>query len=305
MKVKSYILLFLSCLEFFSLYSQNFGAIQFVENKGQWNKEVRFMAEVPAGAIFIHQDGFTVLQHNPLDWAQLTQLIHGHDNNLISANQKITIHSHAYRVHFLNAAHVPEVVADKPLYTYNNYFIGNDPSKWAANCKIYQGLTFQNIYPNVDVRYYTNNGQIKYDLIVKPGADVAKIALKYDGADKLEVKDKELVVKTSVGDLKELAPYSYQYTERGKKTITAKYLVKGNVVKFDVKDYNSAQTLIIDPTLVFCSFSGSIADNWGFTATYGPDGSMYGGGIVSGIVSGPGFPVSPGAYQTAHKGGQW
>ncbi|MGZ4019531.1 MAG: PKD domain-containing protein, partial [Flavisolibacter sp.] len=55
----------------------------------------------------------------------------------------------------------------------------------------------------------------------------------------------------------------------------------------------------IDPNLVFCSFSGSTADNWGFTATYGPDGSMYGGGIVMGT----GWPVSSGAFQTSFGGG--
>ena len=58
-------------------------------------------------------------------------------------------------------------------------------------------------------------------------------------------------------------------------------------------------TLVIDPVVIFCSFSGSTTDNWGFTATYGPDGSMYGGGIVFGT----GFPTSPGAYQTAFQGG--
>ncbi len=61
-----------------------------------------------------------------------------------------------------------------------------------------------------------------------------------------------------------------------------------------------ASTLIIDPQVIFCSFSGSTADNWGFTATYGPDGSMYGGGIV---FNGGSFPVSPGAFQTTFQGG--
>ena len=71
------------------------------------------------------------------------------------------------------------------------------------------------------------------------------------------------------------------------------------MVTFDVKNYDAASTLIIDPQVIFCSFSGSTADNWGFTATYGPDGSMYGGGIVFGS----GFPVSPGAFQTVFQGG--
>ena len=43
----------------------------------------------------------------------------------------------------------------------------------------------KNVYPNVDVRYYSNAGAVQYDLIgAKPGADISRIALKYDGADK-------------------------------------------------------------------------------------------------------------------------
>ena len=56
--------------------------------------------------------------------------------------------------------------------------------------------------------------------------------------------------------------------------------------------------MIIDPTEIFFSYSGSTADNWGFTATYGPDGSFYGGGIVFA----PGFPTSPGAYDESFNG---
>jgi PKD repeat protein len=46
--------------------------------------------------------------------------------------------------------------------------------------------------------------------------------------------------------------------------------------------------LIIDPTLIFFTYSGSHADNWGFTATYGKDGSFYGGGIAFGEDFSPG-----------------
>jgi hypothetical protein len=64
------------------------------------------------------------------------------------------------------------VIPDNPTNSYNNYFIGNDPSKWATNCKIFKAVTYSNIYPNTDVRYYTDNGSLKYDIIVKPGADI-------------------------------------------------------------------------------------------------------------------------------------
>ncbi|HRF20453.1 MAG TPA: hypothetical protein PK977_19875, partial [Chitinophagaceae bacterium] len=130
-----------------------------------------------------------------------------------------------------------------------------------------QALTLKDVYPNVDVRYYTSNGYLKYDIIVKPGGDVSKIALKYDGVDKLQVKNKELLISTSIGELKESSPFTYQAELTGRKEINCKYLLKDNVLRFDVKDYDPTKTLVIDPVIVFCSFSGSQADNWGFTAT--------------------------------------
>ena len=59
--------------------------------------------------------------------------------------------------------------------------------------------------------------------------------------------------------------------------------------------------MIIDPTEKFFSYSGSTADNWGFTATYGPDGSFYGGGIAfnNGFIN---PSSSPGAYDNSFNG---
>ena len=277
------------------------GNIEFIENKGQWDNKVKFRSEVPSGSFFIRSGGFTVLQHNEQDLKQLLEISKGHTPNG-SANERrspFILHSHAYAVDFAGSSGKVEMVPDKALSYYNNYFVGDDPSKWASNCKIYQGVTAKNVYPGVDVRYYTNNGSMKYDIIVKPGADISKIALRYSGADKLEIRDKQLVIKTSVGDVKELNPYTYQYENNQRKTISAKYLLTGNEIRFDVKNYNHNEVLIIDPTLIFSSFSGSGGDNWGFTATYGADGSLFGGGINFG----PGFPVTTGAFQTVWAGG--
>jgi gliding motility-associated-like protein len=303
-----YILLVCFLLPATALKAQ-YNNIEFIENKGQWDKRIKFSGQVAAGLFYVEQNGFMVVQHNPEDWAKVGQLTHSHEakNFQVLKDGNVTIRSHAYEVDFLNGSKNPEIIPDKALPGYNNYFIGNDPSKWAADCKVYQGITTKNVYPNVDVRYYSDRSAVKYDLIVKPGADISRIALKYRGADKLELKNKELIIKTSVGDLRELNPYSYQYDEKAyangarqeKKEVVCKYKLKDNVVSFDIKGYDPSSTLIIDPSLIFCSFTGSTADNWGFTATYGPDGSMYGGGIVFSA----GFPVSVGAFQTNYAGG--
>lgn len=286
----------------FSSFAQ-YGNLEFIENKGQWDPRVRFKSEAGAGAFFVRSTGFTVVQHNQEDWNRMNEAFHPHtgkDNTKHNHNAGNTIlRSHAYAVDFIDAAGSPQIVPDKVLPTYNNYFIGNDPSRWAANCKIYLGVTMKEIYPGVDLRYYTESGYLKYDIIAKPGADINKIALRYAGADGIEVKNKELRIKTSVGTIKELYPYSYQFDGQQKKEIPAKFVVNGNVVKFEIKNYDPAATLVIDPTIIFSSFSRSSADNWGFTATYDAGGNFYGGGIVMGT----GFPVSTGAFQSNWGGG--
>ncbi len=295
MKIRSFIPALLFCLISLGAFSQN---IEFIENKGQWDQKVLFMGPVSNGAFYIHNNGFTVLQHQASDMERLQNAFHKR-GKIGNEDEPIVVRSHAYRVELLGASPRSKIEADKPLPTYNNYFIGADSSKWGSHCRIYQGITVKDIYPGIDMRYYSDRGTLKYDLIVRPGGNVADIALRYEGADRLSIKNKELVIGTSVGELKELAPYTYQFNDKGKTEIKAAYSLKDQVVRFNVKEYDPNATLIIDPTLVFCSFSGSQVDNWGFTATYGPDGSMFGGGIVFG----GGFPVSTGAFQTSYGGG--
>ncbi len=281
--------------------AQSYNNIEFTENKGQWDSRVRFKGSVSNGAFFIRDGGFTVLQHNSEDFANLAKFIHGQNSKgkLRTASDDLVVRSHAWDVDFLGASKNITVIPEKSIPTYSNYIKGNDPSKWAGECRIFQAITLKDVYPGVDVRYYTDNEFLKYDIIVKPGGDISKIALKYDGINKVQVNNKELLLTTSVGEMRESSPYTYQADVAGKKEVSCKYIVKDNVVRFDVKNYDPNATLVIDPSIIFCSFSGSSADNWGFTATYGPDGSMFGGGIVFDA----GFPTSPGAFQTTYQGG--
>lgn len=278
-------------------FAQSYNNIEFTENKGQWDSRIKYKGEVSNGAFFIREGGVTVVQYNPVDYANVVKLLHNSGPDLPGGNYNVR--THAFDIDFLDASTEIRSRPEKPVSSYNNYFYGNDQSKWAGDCKIYQAVTLENVYPNIDVRYYTDNGFLKYDIIVKPGGDVSKIALKYNGVDQLQTRKGELFIKTSIGELKESSPFTYQAGLAGRNEINCKYLIKNNVVRFDVKNYDPAATLVIDPVIVFCSFSGSSADNWGFTATYGPDESMFAGGIVYGS----GFPVSSGAYITNFQGG--
>ena len=276
--------------------------MEFVQNKGQWDKKVNYRGDFSNGSFFLENKGFTVLMHKADDLIKLSEYTHSTVKK-INPKENIpdtfTLRSAVYKVSFLGANNAAERVPDKLSVAYNNYFIGNDPSQWAGNCKIFGAVTYKNIYPNIDLRYYSDKEHLKYDFIVRPGGNPASIAMRYDGATSLSIKDKELIVQTSVGNVKELAPYSYQTGASGSSAINTKYVVRDNVVTFKVDTYNDAATLVIDPQIIFASLSGSTSDNWGYTATPGPDGTFYAGGIS--FASG--FPVSPGAFQTIFNGG--
>ena len=318
--------LFLFFLAFISVKLSAQSYLEFTANKGQWDNTIAFKANMASGAIVLKPDGgYRVALHNTDDLRAINDYYHHgiithasasssqNKAGILSAANDITanspegnnqpdfiLHSHAYEVKFLNANPHPQIIAEKPLNTYNNYFIGSDSSKWASHCIVYQVITFKNIYPNIDIRYYTNGGQLKYDFIVNPGGNPDDISLYYDGVDGLKLKEGSLQIKTSVTDIRETLPYSYELLAKGRKETNCNYEVKGNIVRFQLDRKKEAQaTLVIDPSPVFITFSGSAVDNWGYTATYDGAGNFYGGGIVFG----EGFPTLNGVYQQHFQGG--
>jgi gliding motility-associated-like protein len=289
------------------------GYLDFIENKGQWPSAIQFKSELSASAFALTKNGYRVLQHNVADYAAIADSRHIHSSNSAPENksdvrpkfgqnedQALTLRSHVYEVKFLNANPNPTIVKEKPLGGVSNYFIGNDPTKWATDCKTFQSVTYKSMYPNIDVRYYTNNGVLKYDIIVHPGGDPSKIILYFEGTEGISLKNGALQVNTSVGVLQETVPYTYQLIGGERTELECGYEVKGNLVKFKLSNqYNRNSTLVIDPQPVFISYSGSRADNWGFTATYDLLGNFYAGGIVFSS----GFPTTNGAFQSNYQNG--
>ncbi len=275
--------------------------IEFIQNKGQWDSRVVYRGDFSTGSFFLENQGFTVLIHNTDDLKNLSDQMHGHNPANPTTGQPITLRSHAYKVKFLGAPSFrsEQIVPDKIQPYENNYYLGIDQSKWASGCQLSQAVTYKNVYPNIDVRYYSDASKLKYDIIVHPGGNINAIAMQYTGADKIEVKNKELMINTSVGEVKELYPYSYQVLDGQKQAVDCKYVVKDNIVRFKVSGYDPKTTIIIDPTLIFSTFTGSTADNWGYTATPGLDGTFYAGGIA---FSG-GYPTNAGSVQTVFGGG--
>ena len=332
--------LFFLCFILSVLYcsaQSGYSNLEFVENKGQWDTAIRFRALMTTGTFFLRNGGFSVLLNDTTDLQRLGKLVHGESihpgGGSSGGNTKVAastydkgkpgdggggssggginsladyiLHSHLYHVSFVNANPHPQVVAEKMQPNYNNYIIGKDPSKWASNVKIYLSVTFRDIYPGIDVHYYTNDGVLKYDLIVHPGADPSQIVLQYVGQDQLSLQKNQLVVKTSVSTVRELEPRSYQVDDKGRTMLPCSYQLKGDKVSFRVKNRAPDALLVIDPSEIFCTFTGSRSDNWGYTSTYDNAGNFYAGGIVldDNGASPDQFGTTSGAFQRHWQGG--
>ena len=269
----------------------------FVENKGQFHDNVRYKAQLPYGNVFLEYNRLTFLFHNEEDHNELFQ------HPRIDHKESYIRRSHAFRVNFLNARLYPRLLPSKKGPGYLNYFLGNDPEKWASQVLGYNEILYKEVYPNIDLKYYSHYGSIKYDWIIKPGGKIEDIKMEYEGVNSIALEGDEVHILTSVNTLVETMPKCYFETEKGQVETTCFYTLEGNTIGFRQKEISDgpAQKLVIDPQLIFSTYSGSYGDNFGFTATYDSRGNLYAGGITNGD---DGFyPVTNGVFQDTFTGG--
>lgn len=275
---------------------------KFVENKNQWETSIRFRAAIPSGFMFLKKDG---LQYTYYDAKTMGQLHTSQAQSSAAsrskqqAPQSQTIKAHSFEVKFKNANPQTKIIAQEGVSEKMNYFLGNDPAKWATDVQSYHTLYYQNLYPSVDMKLYERNKSLKYEFIVAPNTSPKIITMQYNAADGISVENGNLVVQTSLGKVIEKHPYCYQIIQGKKVTVEANFKLNNNEVSFDFPyGYNPNFALVIDPELVFSTYSGSFADNWGNTATFDNDGNLYAGGTA--FASN--FPATLGAFQFSFGG---
>ena len=261
--------------------------IKFIENKNQWPSQIHFSARVPGGNMNIQAGKF---QYYFLDEQRIQELherSHGHTNESDGQPGEEMINGHAVEVSFIGANTTSAPLPFGKSLEYYNYFIGNDQHRWGSKAFAYDGFVYPSIYNYIDLKVYSMDQNVKYDFIIAPNGDPSQIMLRYTGADALLLDDGKLTVRTSVGDVIEQEPLAFQWIEGKKLAVRCEYVLHGNVLSFCFPDgYDPCYELTIDPLLIFSTYSGSTADNWGSTATPGERGSLYSAGVTSPAFTG-------------------
>lgn len=182
-----------------------------------------------------------------------------------------------------------------------NYFIGNDPNRWVRNLKTYARVRYHNLYPGIDMVFYSHNGQLEYDFVVAAGADPSQIRLRIDGSDPMQVTTQG---ELQIGGRKDAVlhrPLLYQNLKNGKKMVEGKFVrVAANTVGFQFANYDKTKTFIIDPTinLVYSTYAGGIHDDEAWGMTLDAAGNTY----LTGSAASQDFPVTANALQTTEGG---
>lgn len=165
---------------------------------------------------------------------------------------------------WLGASPQPEIVAEEITPDYHTY------GYLKKKAKGFKRITYKNLYPGIDVIYhFTNSGKIgfEYSVVVKPGADLSIVKMKYGGDVENMVinKNGNLVIQSALNEIIETSPVSFSNTtnelelkpdEQNKQFLySSSFQKNNNIISFTIDDYDRTKTLVVDP---FISTTGNL-----------------------------------------------
>ncbi|HEV2183265.1 MAG TPA: hypothetical protein VGR39_06230, partial [Candidatus Acidoferrales bacterium] len=136
----------------------------FEPNVGQTDARVKFLARANGATVFLAQTEAVIAWSLPQ--AKGARAAQKSENDL--------------RLQFVGASHLKVVSGENELPGKTNYLLGNDPRHWHTNVPHFSAVSYAEIYPGVDVRFYGGPRGLEYDLTVNPGSDARGIVIRLD-----------------------------------------------------------------------------------------------------------------------------
>ena len=263
--------------------------ISMTPNQGQWDERIDFSIPIQSGKLYIEQDGLTFWLYEHAD---------PHEGK-INPNQ--TAYQGIFQK-FVNCHATQPITRGKASEHYSNFIIGSDSSKWKHHIYDYQEVVYEELYTGIDLFYSTTKDQLSYCFKVHPNGQAAQIKLEIDGANEVYIDPKgNLVIDHRFGQITQSKLIAWAFVDGKREDVAISFEKSDGIVGLYFPDkLPKFDSLFIDPNLTFSTFTGSSADNWGFTATPDVAGNLYGAGIVFGY----GYPTTAGAYDITYNNGE-
>ena len=288
--------------------------LQFVENRGQVDSRVAFYVQGCDRTLYFSPQGIT--------FALTAEVIRRSSRETVKASPEITnaealfspagssrafvaadTQHWALKLDFVNANPRVRLKGQGPAKTVTSYFLG-PRDQWRTGLASYANLVYEDLWPGIDLVYSGSANRLKYQFVVKPGANANLIRLAYRGASSVSLNGQEqLAVTTPVGEFHDDTPYSYQEINGQRVAVKTSYALAAKVrggkqgYSFRIGDYDSSRPLVIDPAIViYAGYIGGAGDERGLGIAVDSAGNPYVTGETS--SSQATFPVSAGADMT-------
>ena len=206
-------------------------AVPFVANRGQFEADVRFSADLFCGTLDV-TDGAMVYTLRGRD----TRTAVFREVCLDDSGRPLPL---TVRGTAASAARI-------------SYFLGNDPASWQPDVPSYDQISLGEAWPGILVEMKASGRNVEKIFSCGPGSDPGRIRLRFEGARSLSVTPEgKLAVGTEIGEIALTAPVAYQEAEGARSSVPVVYERKGDhEYGFRVlAPYDKSRPLVIDPAL--------------------------------------------------------
>jgi hypothetical protein len=281
--------------------------LRFEANRGQFDDEVRFAVRARAGTFFFARQEIAAVLQRPSPGGRTETAVPGGASDPMGSpdpEARATGTEPQYlalRVRFDGASAAAAIEGQEAQPGKVNYILGDDPAGWLREVPTYGSILYRDLYPGTDLRYYGAGGRLKYDFVLRPGADVERIALGFGGADGLRVNaGGQLEILTPWGALIEEAPVAWQQGPGGaREAVDARFtILTGGQVGFEVGFYDPSRSLVIDPTLRYSTYVGGNDKELSHAMALDSAGNV----MFTASTMSPDFPTTAGALDSTYAG---
>jgi hypothetical protein len=276
-------------------------SLSFIENKGQLTNmagkprpDILFTANSGNTQLFLNSTGIhyqftkTIYPkgYNPMAKMEDT------DQQAALAKQ-VTTQTHRFSLELAGASSGTVIRKENKSRTVYNYYLAGSLSG-VTGVASYEKIVYENIYPHIDWVVYSQGKNLKYDFVIHPGGDPARIKLNIKDAESVSItEDGELLMTTSLGEIREKAPLSYA---DGREVPSHFKLNSDGTIGFDVKPAPGS-TLVIDPVVMWATYYGG-AD---YDAARDCDVDAAGNVYIAGYAASP-TGIASGGFQNTIGG---
>lgn len=243
--------------------------LYFEANQGQTDARIQFFARGLSHTIYLGSEGATIALREDAS-APRTGRVQPFQSTNNAAVRLV-------RMNLLGANPAPASTGQGRLPGRVNYLLGNDPAHWQPGVSTFAKVQYERVYPGIDLVYYGNEQELEYDFMVAAGADPAAIALRFDGADRLQIDERgDLVLHVGDTQLRQHKPVVYQIIGGVHHEVSGRYQMRDRqTVTFALGSYDRSQPLVIDPVLSYSTYLGGGKGDIGWAIAVDADGSAF------------------------------